>query len=403
MCDTLGRISGTGLDAIFAKNSDRSPNEPQVVEWYPEKQHDENMVKATYIEIEQVERTHAFILSRPIWLWGGEMGVNDCGVCIGNEAVFTKGKYSQTGLTGMDLLRLGLERGSDAAGALKIIIKMLEKYGQGGNCGYDHDFYYDNSFLIMDRQELYILETAGKEWVYRKQDNGCISNRLALEDGDMFSGESCNFKNKHFEPVYSRFSGSKQRLKQTRGHIDNCTSVKQMINALKTHEKGSSPLIKGSVRSTCMHTGGLVGDHTTSSMVVTVSDTPTIWLTGCSTPCISLFKPYKFGGEPVAPVFMSGDKRADEYWRERESFHRSVISKRMPDEFCRELEAIQNRWIDEVENQPQSVESISETALGEEKEFYKKWVELIPAQSYGSRRFKSYWVKKNKALDTFKK
>jgi len=92
MCDTMGKLFGN--KAIFAKNSDRSPNEPQVVEYFPAAVHEEAMVKTTYIEVEQVKETYAFVLSRPTWLWGGEMGVNEYGVCIGNEAVFTKGKYN---------------------------------------------------------------------------------------------------------------------------------------------------------------------------------------------------------------------------------------------------------------------------------------------------------------------
>ena len=129
MCDTMGKLFDNY--AIFAKNSDRSPNEPQVVEYFEAKVHLEKTVKTTYIEVDQVEKTKAFVLSRPTWLWGGEMGVNECGVCIGNEAVFTKGKYNKTGLTGMDMVRLALERSKTAKEALECIIGLLEKYGQG--------------------------------------------------------------------------------------------------------------------------------------------------------------------------------------------------------------------------------------------------------------------------------
>lgn len=65
-------------------------------------------LQCTYIEVEQVSKTHAVILSRPSWLWGAEMGANEHGVCIGNEAVWTKEPVG-TGeaLLGMDLLRCG--------------------------------------------------------------------------------------------------------------------------------------------------------------------------------------------------------------------------------------------------------------------------------------------------------
>ena len=52
--------------------------------------------------------THAVILSKPAWMWGAEMGANEHGVCIGNEAVWTKlngPEDEKEKLLGMDLLR----------------------------------------------------------------------------------------------------------------------------------------------------------------------------------------------------------------------------------------------------------------------------------------------------------
>lgn len=162
MCDTLGRILFPDL-ALFAKNSDRSPNEPQVIEYRPARDHREKDLRATYLTIPQAPLTYATLLSRPAWMWGAEMGVNEHGVCIGNEAVFTKGRYASVGLTGMDLVRLALERASSARQAADLILELLEQHGQGGNCGYDHNFFYDNAFLILDRREIRLLETAGKK------------------------------------------------------------------------------------------------------------------------------------------------------------------------------------------------------------------------------------------------
>lgn len=63
-------------------------------------------VQCTYIEVDQVPQTHAVVLSRPSWLWGAEMGANEHGVCIGNEAVWTKEPVQDgEALLGMDLLR----------------------------------------------------------------------------------------------------------------------------------------------------------------------------------------------------------------------------------------------------------------------------------------------------------
>lgn len=64
-------------------------------------------LQCTYIEIDQVPKTYAVVLSRPAWLWGAEMGANEHGVCIGNEAVWGKEEVcDEEALLGMDLVRL---------------------------------------------------------------------------------------------------------------------------------------------------------------------------------------------------------------------------------------------------------------------------------------------------------
>ena len=53
-----------------------------------------------------MEYTHAIVLSKPAWMWGAEMGANDQGVCIGNEAVWTRESVNtEEALLGMDLVR----------------------------------------------------------------------------------------------------------------------------------------------------------------------------------------------------------------------------------------------------------------------------------------------------------
>ena len=401
MCDTLGRLTAGG--GFFAKNSDRSPNEVQVLEFHPAQENLSGDVHCTYLTIPQAEKTYAVLLSRPDWMWGAEMGINEWGLCIGNEAVFTKGAYGRTGLTGMDMVRLALERSKTAKEALDLLISLLETYGQGGNCGYDHDFYYDNAFLVMDRQTLYVLETAGKKWVWKSFGAANISNRLSIgADGDACSeGEAYDFCKVHLEPVYSTFSGSANRSCQMNSYLNKADSLQSCMEALCQHdEKCRNPFATGSVSSPCMHFGGLVGDHTTSSMVVSLdAETPVIWLTGSSCPCVSLFKPWRFGSEAVLPVITPNSKEGRRYWLTAEQFRRNLLGKKLPPEFYTQREEIQNRWIAQAaETAPEDFPAFSRACLEEERAFYESWSRVPLPTLRCAMGFRSRWEKKNAIL-----
>ena len=400
MCDTLGRLLPVG--AVFAKNSDRSPNEIQVTEFYPARSDLSGNVACTYISIPQVSETYAVLLSRPSWMWGAEIGVNEHGLCIGNEAVFTKGAYGKTGLTGMDLLRLALERCRDAKEAVDCIIDLLQQHGQGGNCGFDHEFYYDNAFLIMDRTALFVLETCGKEWVCKQYESASISNRLSIgSDGNRYSGDVCDFRKDHTEPVYTTFSGSGHRKEQTARFLDAADPLIGCMAALRCHDHGvTNPFAKGTVSSACMHYGGMVGDHTTASMVVSLEQERTVvWTTGTSTPCVSLFKPWLFGYEAVLPVIYSNDKTGEQHWLDAERFRRSLLGKRLPKEFYAQRDAIQTRWLKQAKvTADADFPAFSRACLEEEMAFYRSWSAAVLSPAPCSSGFRKRWEKKNQVL-----
>lgn len=400
MCDTLGSLK-SGIP-LFAKNSDRSPNEIQLLEYHAPQTGLSGTVSCTYCSIPQFSETYAVLLSRPKWMWGAEMGVNQWGLCIGNEAVFTLGQYGKDGLTGMDMVRLALERCCTAEQALNMLIQLLEEYGQGGNCGYDHNFYYDNAFLLMDPTQLIVLETAGKQWVYKRYNAANISNRLSIgEDGDGYSGGiPYNFRKKHTEPLYSTFSGSNARRCQIKECVDEISNVSGCMQALRRHAPGASPFGKGSVSSVCMHYGGLVGDHTTSSMVVSLSgDRPLIFSTGCSVPCVSLFKPWLFGADPVLPVTEPNQESGSLYWMEAEAFRRSLLGKILPNEFYQQRDALEHQWISSAyKTDHASFSDFSRQCLEEEKTFYTYWKKQPLSSIPTGIGFKQRWEKKNRIL-----
>ena len=191
MCDTFVAFPDVTLggELIFGKNSDRPSGELQDVVAFPAKRHAVgDTMRCTYLQIPQARQTFAVILSKPRWMWGAEMGANEHGVVIGNEAVWTTEPYAETGLLGMDLVRLGLERAATSAEALQLIADLMEEYGQGGNCAEHFSFNYHNSYLIADYDEAWVLETAGRYWVAEKITSGTrsISNSLSIHGkGDL--------------------------------------------------------------------------------------------------------------------------------------------------------------------------------------------------------------------------
>jgi secernin len=182
MCDSLCSLGPERT--LFAKNSDRWPGEAQVWQSWPRRAGG-GPLAATHLTIDDAGAV-PLVGSRPTWQWGLEHGVNQHGVAIGNEQLWTVDDpaHFPDGLTGLDLVRLGLERGASASGAIEVMTDLLDTFGQGGVADQHQSKAYFSSFLAADADEAWILETSGRSWAARRvprtEGGAAISNRISL-------------------------------------------------------------------------------------------------------------------------------------------------------------------------------------------------------------------------------
>jgi dipeptidase len=321
MCDSLVTIAGDGV--LFAKNSDRDPNEAQLLEWIAATDHPvADTVACTWIDVPQVRRTNAVLISRPWWMWGAEMGTNEHGVVIGNEAVFTSGPAGEKALVGMDLVRLALERATTAEGAVSTIVDLLECHGQGGPCSYERpEFTYDNSFLVADPSGAIVLETAGRHWASEavRGPGRSISNGLTIPA----------FAKAHSNPVRTWVASASRRRRRTEPLACRATGPGDLMAALRDHGTAPAPRwspVHGGLTAPCVHAGGLLASsQTTASWVSDLRGGTRHWATATSAPCTSLFKPVAVDvpvdlGTAPTNVFDGGS-----LWWRHELLHRTTM------------------------------------------------------------------------------
>jgi len=264
MCDCLVALPpATGACTLFAKNSDRPPTEEQHIEWSARRR-DTGSLRVTHIEIEpNAEPTLGCVLSRPSWCWGAEHGINEAGVAVGNEAIYTTldPRRAAPALIGMDLVRLALERAASATEAVSVITALLERYGQGGS-GHDPaivrgDRPYWSSFLVADPHDAWVLETSGDEWATEQVlDVRAISNRTTIPEFDL--------AHRHpRQPV--------DRLVDPRWNASKLVLARRPVtrDALAAHLRSHEPFGEAGW-SVCMHVPEV--EATTASMIAELRD-----------------------------------------------------------------------------------------------------------------------------------
>ena len=347
-CDSLVALGSATADgaALFAKNSDRPADECQpLLQVARQANAPGTRVRCTYIDIPQAAETARVIGSRPFWCWGFEHGLNEHGVAIGNHTVFSKDTLTGKGLIGMDVVRLGLERGGSAEAAAEVMTTLIAAHGQGGSGYHDKEWPYHNSFLIADRSTAFVLETSDRHWALRRiADVGSVSNHLsigsdwdALSDGAIEHAISAGWWDEARDERFSFAaayrdtsvvpdvisSGRHQRtcglLEQDRGAL----SVAALRQALRDHYGHVAPPVHLTPAdphyfSVCMHAEPV--GTTTASMIARMPptpDEPLLYWASLGSPCVSAFVPLFIDGDVPAVLSRGGEQPSEDspWWQ----------------------------------------------------------------------------------------
>jgi dipeptidase len=252
----------------------------------------------------------------------------------------------------MDLVRLGLERGASAAEAVSVMTELLERYGQGGDCGLYGPFYYHNGFVVADEHEAYVLETVGRWWaVERVSGIRALSNALSIgrsperigaelaaharDAGWLDEAGSFDVAERLIDPVRDagtfgrgRCARATTQLAPKAGRL----ALADLLAVLRDHGEEAegdpdwSPR-KTARRSICMHAAS--GERRSQTVNAMASDLTsgaiTHWVTGTAAPCLSLFKPLVIGlpmPEVGAPIDLFDNQSL--WWR-HEGLHRAAL------------------------------------------------------------------------------
>ncbi len=330
MCDTLYAGSPFSRDGTswFAKNSDRDPNEPQGL----------FLIDRRGSGGQGPDLGYAFALSKPSWMAGGEAGLNEKGVAIGNEAVFSRWKSRPDGVLGMDILRAALTASDTARSAASFISAFVESHDQGGNGAFKGKLHYDNSYIVADGREAFIVETAGRRWARKRiVEAATISNAYGVTDdweeldpvtaSELAAGnDRGNWTDRVENRFYPIMTQGKRRRVLTRLALESrrgTLSLDGALSALRSHGR-SLPSRRGSLAAPCVHEGGFpVNNATTASIAVSWSksgEATVLWFSGSSYPCISLFKPILLMDGAFVPLWTKYDHHEDSpsaygHWR----------------------------------------------------------------------------------------
>ncbi len=407
MCDTIVALPEATADGamLLAKNADTEVNEAQQILRLPARDYGPGTaLRISHRTVPQARHTHEVILDRSFWSWGGEIGCNEHGVAIGNEAAFSNQAEAKDGVIILDLLRLGLERGATAREAVEVIGAHVAEYGQGGNVQMMGNFRFDSGFLVADRGEAWVVNCAGRHWAARRVKNTeAISNRYQIgTDWEISSfsaaGSKADFRALFADATREYEVGADERescaaglLAARRGRITmhDMAAVLRDVGDEATYDVTQD---ERSVR-VCMHAGPTPARfwHATGAMITeTRPDSVVVWMTGTSATDLSIFKPLFFGIPlPDAGLQPGGIETDGTLWWRHEHLHRRAMAhyKAVKPEIRAEFDALERGFhaesVSARTGSPRLKAEFVAWCWATASLATERWIDKLEARSYG--------------------
>lgn len=164
----------------------------------------------------------------------------------------------------------------------------------------------------------------------------------------------------------------------------------EAMGILKTHHVPDSEFSpnKASTACICMHATGLTNPSTTTgSMVAELrkNGPHTIWLTGTSMPCLSIYIPFFLGTDTLEEFQVPTDKPDDSLWWQAEKLHQWICKdyQNRKVDWQEETERMQNTFLQQEHElisanaSLEVLEEFSTQALFEVQDLYENFLAKI--------------------------
>jgi dipeptidase len=336
MVVALSRATRDGR-TLFAHNSTRPVGEGQALCRVAGRAYARGeTVHATNLVVPQAARTSTVLACQPAGCWGYQHGVNQHGVAVGTTPIHTKLLADGPGLTGPDLVRLGLERSASALQAVDVLTGLIARHGQGAYAGCAAEEDHDNAFLIADAREAFVLEACGSYWglqrvgevravtdvCHLRQDWDRIARGLSdLAIGKGWwpqDGSKLDFAGAlapgvvDSAPALRRWGRATLLLEERNGQIDTAF----LRRLLADHHEGDA--LVPSETTLCQHATVAPGEATAASLVAQLGPEgeplPVAW-SGFGPPCSAIYFPLLLDGELPAAFQAEGPRGGSAVWR----------------------------------------------------------------------------------------